>query len=278
MSIYALAVLLLGDYMFRFIKITFLSLCALMLSAYAAENSQTAPEQGRKVLEVGCEGGFAPFTYIDDKGTLVGFDVDIIRIIGKSLGYDVKITVYPFDGLIPALITDNIDLIISGFTISEERAKKVDFSEPYYLCNLTYLINKENESKYKKYQDLDGTEVCVQLGTSGAMYVKETLPKAKLRQFNSPAETYLELQNHGCSAVINDRPVQDFFLTQSQDKSIISKDVGADHKEYYGIAVNKGNQKLLGEINRGLKLVLENGEFARVSKEWFGYDISSTLK
>ncbi|MCR5535799.1 MAG: basic amino acid ABC transporter substrate-binding protein [Succinivibrio sp.] len=255
--------------MFRFL--------AKMLLCVALLCGSNAVLAAQKVLHVGCEGGFAPFTYINESGTLVGFDIDIIRIIGKSLGYDVQITVYPFDGLIPALITDNIDVIISGFSITPERGKKVDFSNPYYLCDLTYMFNKQDESKYPDYESLNGEKVCVQLGTAGAAHVENTLKNAKIKQYNSPAETYLELQNHGCVAVVNDRPVQDFFLTKNTDKNFMAKPVGSEQSEYYGIAVNKGNAKLLQEINKGLKQVLNNGEFARVSKLWFGYDISETL-
>lgn len=262
--------------MFKFLSGIVLAgaILGTVFSAGADETAQT----DKKVLQVGCEGGFAPFTYINDDGKLVGFDIDIIQEIGKALGYEVKITVYPFDGLIPALLTDNIDLIISGFTISEERAKRVDFSDPYYLCGLTFLINEENDKKYKTFKDLDGTNVCVQIGTSGAMFVEKALPKAVLKQFNSPAETYLELQNHGCSAVINDTPVNDFFLAKSQDKTILSKKVMTENKEYYGIAVNKKHPELLAQINKGLKLVHENGSFATVSNKWFGYDITESLK
>lgn len=229
-------------------------------------------------LLVGCEGAFAPFTYVDEQGQLTGFDVDLIRALGTALGYNVKITVYPFDGLIPALLTDNIDLIISGFSISEERAKRVDFSDPYYLCGLTYLINKADLPQFDRFEKLGRETLCLQIGTTGAMFVQKHLPGATLKQFNSPPETYLELQNHGCRAVVNDRPVNDFFLAKHKITDIAAVDITSDDKEYYGIAVNKGNQAMLREVNRGLKLVIANGEFARISRAWFGYDILDTLQ
>src|SRR5574344_977565 len=110
--------------------------------------SFTSDAADNKVLNVGCEGAFAPFTYIGDDGNITGFDIDLIKEIGKDLGYEVKITVMPFDGLIPSLKLGNIDLIISGFTISEERAKQVDFSDPYYLCGMSYVIEKRNAKEY----------------------------------------------------------------------------------------------------------------------------------
>ena len=231
-----------------------------------------------KVLKVGCEAAFAPFTYTDENGNLVGFDLDLIRAIGKALGYkDVQIQAYPFDGLIPTILTNSIDVIISGFTITPERAMRVDFSDPYYRCGLTYLISRDNAKKFDNYDKLNGQELCVQIGTSGALFVEKILNKAKIKQFNSPPETYLELQNNGCIAAINDTPVNDFFLNKSKPKDIVSINIEKDEYEYYGMAVSKGNKEMLEQLNRGLKLVQESGEFERISKQWFGYDVSKDL-
>lgn len=252
------------------------SLCAAAFGATAAE-VQNPPQQ--KNLIVGCEGAFAPFTYIDDSGNIIGFDIDLIRAIGKSLGYNTTIRVLPFDGLIPALMTGNIDLIISGFTITPERDKKVDFSDPYYLCGLTYLVNKEDAKKYDSYEKLDGEPICLQIGTTGALFTEKFLPNSQRKVFNSPPEAYIELGNGGCRAVIHDMPVNDFFLAKEKTDRYESINIGRHvDKEYYGIAVREGDKHLLDEVNRGLKLVDENGEFERISKEWFGHDIRDTLK
>lgn len=247
-------------------------------SAYADEGEANKNQQ--KNLIVGCEGAFAPFTYIDDSGQISGFDIDLIKAIGTSLGYDnVTIRVLPFDGLIPALMTSNIDLIISGFTISPERDKKVDFSDPYYLCGLTYLVDKKDAKTYDNYEKLNGEDICVQIGSSGAVFAEKFLTKSKKKIFNSPPETYLELGNGGCKAVIHDMPVNDFFLAKDGSGRFESLHISRHvDKEYYGIAVREGDKKMLYEVNRGLKLVEENGEFERISKEWFGHDIRDTLK
>ena len=235
---------------------------------------------GNKVLKVGCDAAFAPFTYTDDKGNLIGFDVDLIHAIAKEMGYTVDMKGYPFDGIIPTLITNNIDLIISGFTISPERAERVDFSDPYYRCGLTYLVMKDDASRYNSFESISSAEICTQIGTTGALYLEKTLKNPQLKQFNSPPETYLELQNGGCDVVVNDRPVNDFFLAQNpkNQEIVVSRDITSAQNEYYGIAVRKGNKELLSLINEGLDRIIENGEFAKISNKWFGYDISDDLK
>ncbi len=227
-----------------------------------------------KVLYVGCESAFAPFTYVDDDGNLVGFDLDLIRAMAAAEGYAVEVKPYPFDGLIPALMTGSIDLIISGFTISEERARRVDFSDPYYRCGLTFLIKKEFSDLFNDLQDLKDEVLCSQIGTTGALFTAKVLPDTTLRQFNSPPESYMELVNDGCKAVINDRPVNDFFLAKYKGPEIVSKTITDADSECYGIAVRKGNEKMLKLMNSSLRKVLENGQFAKISEQWFGYNVS----
>ena len=108
-----------------------LGLGVAQMPAHAAGAADEGTHQHEKVLRVGCDAAFAPFTYTDENGKLIGFDVDLINAIAAEMGYTVDMKGYPFDGIIPTLITNNIDLIISGFTISPERAKRVDFSDPY---------------------------------------------------------------------------------------------------------------------------------------------------
>lgn len=252
------------------------SLAGSLSSAYADESKNATLD---KTLNVGCEGAFAPFTYIDDQGNITGFDIDLIKAIGKDLGYNVKINVMPFDGLIPSLMTGNIDLIISGFTISEERAKKVDFSDPYYLCGMSYVIEKKNAQKYDTYEKLDGHPICTQLAATGTNFTQKFLQKSKDKIFNTPPETYIELGNGSCLAAIHDKPVNDFFLTKDNSGKFTSIEIKKHiDKEYYGIAVQKGNKELLNQINKGLKEVEENGVFEKISMDWFGNNILDSLK
>ena len=252
---------------------------ALSLNVAHSHAAETAAHDP-KVLRVGCDAAFAPFTYTDDKGKLIGFDVDLINAIAKEMGYTVDMKGYPFDGIIPTLMTNNIDLIISGFTISPERAERVDFSDPYYRCGLTYLVMKDDAKKYDSFDKLEKAEICTQIGTTGALYLQKNMEKPDLNQFNTPPETYLELQNGGCDVVVTDRPVNDFFLAQhpKNKEFVVSRDIDSAQSEYYGIAVAKGNKELLSVINEGLKRLVENGEFGKISTKWFGYDMTDDLK
>ncbi|MGN0915226.1 MAG: basic amino acid ABC transporter substrate-binding protein [Succinivibrio sp.] len=259
--------------MFNLIKKLFISIAACSVIAASASAEE------KKILNIGCEGAFAPFTYIDDKGEITGFDIDLIKVLAKDMGYEARINVMPFDGLIPALMTGGIDLIISGFTISEERAKKVDFSDPYYLCGMSYVILKDNAQQYDSFEKLDGQPICTQLAATGTNFAQKYLTNSKDKIFNSPPETYIELGNGSCIAAIHDKPVNDFFLTKDTSGRFTSIEIKKHiDKEYYGIAVQKGNKELLDKINQSLKNTAENGEFEKVSMVWFGHNILDSLK
>jgi len=96
---------------------------------------------GEKILRVGCNADFAPFEFQgEDSKEYTGFDMDLIRAIGKEMGYKVDIQNVNFDGLIPSMEAGNIDVIISGMTINDERKNKVLFSKPYYQSGLTIVV------------------------------------------------------------------------------------------------------------------------------------------
>ena len=99
-----------------------------------------ADNKGVKKLVVGTDGVFPPFGYIE-KGELVGFDIDLIKQIGKDLGYEIEMKVQPFDALIPSLKAGKLDAIISGMSATEERKRSVDFTDEYYKSTQMFLKN-----------------------------------------------------------------------------------------------------------------------------------------
>jgi len=116
---------------------------------------------GAKVLRVGTNADFAPFEFQDVSGKeYQGFDMDLIRAIAKEMGYQADIQNINFDGLIPAMESGNLDVIISGMSINDERKQKVDFSEPYYKSGLTIVVKKDNTA-INKFNDLAGKKVAV---------------------------------------------------------------------------------------------------------------------
>jgi polar amino acid transport system substrate-binding protein len=252
-----------------------LTLCAAGLLAVASltgcggQQAASSSGSGEKVLKVGTNADFAPFEFQDEAGSsdYQGFDMDLIRAIGKEMGYKVEIQNLGFDGLVPAVATKNIDAAISGMTINDERKEKVAFSAPYYDSGLTVVVKKENQS-INSFNDLKGKKVAVQIGTTSAKEVKK-IEGVEVKEFNSSADTFMELKAGGVDAVVNDRPVNEYYIKKSGETDVREL---ADRltSEQYGIALAKDDADLKAKIDEALQKLKDSGEYDKIFEKWFG--------
>lgn len=243
-------------------------LAVMALAAGCGGTQKDAASSAEKVLRVGTTADFAPFEFQDADGKeYQGFDMDLIRAIGKEMGYKVEIQNINFDGLIPAMESGNIDLIASGMTINDERKAKVLFSEPYYQSGLTIIVKKDNTS-INTFKDLTGKKVAVQIGTTSAKEVK-TLGNVEVKEFNSSADTFMELKAGGVDAVVNDRPVNDYYILKSGEKDVRALDELLTSEDY-GLAINKNNEDLQKKVNDALASLKKSGEYDKIFAKWFG--------
>lgn len=249
----------------------FLALCmsGLLMFGFAVSGcgQQAAPAKP-KVLKVGTDAAFAPFEFQDEQSKeYVGFDIDLIKAVGKQMGAEVQVQNMNFDGLIPGLEGGNIDVAIAGMSITEERTKKVNFSKPYYQSGLTVVVRSDNNTIHG-FNDLEGKKIAVQIGTTGANEAKK-VKNATVREFNNAPEAFMELKAGGVDAVVNDMPVNAYYLTKTGAKD--AKQVGdLLHAEDYGIAVAKKNTELAGQIDKALEELKKNGEYDKIYTKWFG--------
>ena len=246
----------------------------LALAGCGGSNSASSGSgSSAKVLKVGSSIDFAPFEFQDEgQKEYQGFDMDLIRAIGKEMGYEVEIQNIGFDGLIPAMQAKNIDVIISGMTINDERKENVLFSDPYYQSGLTMVV-RSDEQAIKSFQDLKGHKVAVQIGTTSAEAVKK-LGGVEVKELNTPADCFMELKGNGVDAVVNDRPVNDYYITKSGETGVKALEEKLTAEDY-GIAMAKDNTELQSKINEALKKLKENGEYDKIYAKWFGGQTSA---
>ncbi|NLK85658.1 MAG: basic amino acid ABC transporter substrate-binding protein [Aeromonadales bacterium] len=236
-----------------------LAVVALTLcSALSIANAQT--------LKVGTEATFAPFEFTDEKSNIIGFDVDVIKAIGQEVGLDVEVVNQPFDALIPGVLTSQLDAAIAGITITEERAKQVSFSDPYYKAGIDAIVRKADAQKYPTLDSLKKSRLCAQIGTTGADVANKI--SGNVGTYNTVVEAFMELKNKGCEAVLNDRPVNLYFLQTKNEKDFYEIPELYNGEEY-GIVVSKQNKDVLEKINSGLKKIRENGTLAKIHEKWF---------
>ena len=227
------------------LKKMIMSVCAVAALSVASANDASA----RDTLRVGTEPTFAPFEFMDTQTReFVGYDIDLIRAIADKAGYDIKVVNMGFDALIPALGMGVVDVVAAGVTITEERAKRVDFTKPYYTAGLSMLVRKEDAAKYPDFKALQNQAI----------------------NYNATSEAFMALTSGNASAVVHDRPVLAYFMkTQPRMSQSLQLQPAIEDAQQYGFAVKKGNKELLDKLNKGLEAVRQAGEDKKIYSKWF---------
>ena len=215
------------------------------------------------ILTVGTNPEFQPFEYLED-GKIVGFDVDLIEAVAEIIGKKIEWRSMAFDGLLPALQSKRIDAIIAGMTVTEERQKFVNFSDPYFQTNQMIVINKSNPV-VESFESLSGHSVGVVLGYTGDIAVSE-IEGVRVTRYNGASEAIIALKAQKVDAVVMDSEPAKQYAKQNSDLDVISTDVA---KEEYAIAIGKEDTALVEEINNALKIIKENGTYDELLEKYF---------
>jgi len=244
-------------------------IAAVLLLAVGASGCVGTQSTQEKVLVVGTSADFPPFEYKDPKtGNITGFDISLIKLIAKKIGYDkVKIVDMNFDSLIPALQAGKVDVVIAGMTITPEREKVVDFSIPYWTADQAVVVRKDSNIQINSIKDLYGKTIGVETGTTGAIYIKNHVGKnATIKEYSTYVAALEALLNGQVDVIVLDSPVANMFVHKYPVKIAYT----IKTNEHYGIAVRKGNTKLLNEINQALKEIMNSPQWEQLIKEYFG--------
>jgi polar amino acid transport system substrate-binding protein len=220
------------------------------------------------------EAGYQPFEMQDEKGNIVGFDVDMAYEMGKAIFGEggekkVKLINTAWEGIIPALMTHKFDIIMSGMTVLQSRNLKINFCAPYYYIGQCLLIQRKDKDKFKTYHDLNkkGIIVTSKLGVTGAFTAEKLLPNATLRLFKMEGEGALQVANGLADAFIYDEPQVRVFAAMYRDKT-----VGLYEPLTYeplAWAIRKGDPDFLNWLNNFLAQVRGDGRWDQLKEKWF---------
>ncbi|SFA44778.1 L-arginine-binding protein [Parageobacillus thermantarcticus] len=241
-----------------------------LLSACGGGEEKNESGAQKKVLKMGTSADYPPFEYIDTaKGNeIIGFDVDLAKMITKELGYEFEIVDMDFTGLIPALQSGKVDFVLAGMTPTEDRKKNVDFSDVYYVSR-NMIVSKKG-SGIKTVKDLKGKTVGVQTGSiqeGEAKKIAKTVDM-KLESRNRIPELIQEIQSGRFDAAIIEDTVAKGYLKTSNGK-LEGHTIPTNEQEAgSAIAFPKGS-KLRDEFNKVLQEKMKNGEVDKLIKKWF---------
>jgi ABC-type amino acid transport substrate-binding protein len=234
-------------------------------SSSSSNNSSesTASSGGGEPLTVGSDIPYPPFEQ-GKPGHYTGFDIELIEAIAEKMGRTAEVQDTSFETIFRDVGQGKFEAVISAATITPEREKAVDFSNPYYLSEQAVLVKEGSE--IKSLSDLEGKTVGVQQGTTGQELAKEKANASEVRPFPEGPDAVNALKAGTVEAVVIDAPVAQDAVEKSGGIEIAEK---VPTEEEYGIAVGQGETELLEEINTGLKEVEGDGTYAKIYKKWF---------
>ncbi len=223
----------------------------------------------RGELRVGLEAGYMPFEMRDKNGNIIGFDVDLAKKMASVLKVKVTFVNTQWDGIIPALLTDKFDILMSGMTITPERNAQVNFSQPYITVGQTALLAGKHKGKVLNAKQLDDPKyvIATKLGTSGDIVSQRLLPRAKIKKFETEADAALEVKNGRADAFVYDLPYLAVYANQYPEGVHMLPDPFT--KEDLGWAIKKGDPDFLNWLDHFIVAIKNDGTYDVLHNRWF---------
>ena len=246
---------------------------ALTLMASMAATSAIAES-----LRIGTEGAYPPFNYIDSSGKIKGFDVDIGLALCKRIGATCTVVAQDWDGIIPGLLANKYDFIIASMFITQERKKRVSFTDPYYLAAMTMVAPKDTKVTEFTNKTMKGKIIGAQSGTTQSDYIEAMFPDANIRLYPTQDGVNLDMASGRIDFEAGDMiPMLD-WTTKTKDGAcckLVGKPI-TDPKFVgtgEGIAVRKEDNKLRERLNKALAEIRADGTYKKINDKYFTVDI-----
>lgn len=265
-------------------KKMFIAASALLASlALVACSSGKSTEQSpldkikeKETLVVATSPDYAPFefqTLVDGKNQVVGSDILLAQKLADELGVKLEVSTMNFDNVLNSVQNGKADLAIAGLSVSEERLKVFDFSDPYYQDGNVLLVQKADTAKYAKVADLDKVDLAVQKGTTQETYARESLTNANLISLTQMGEAVNELKSGKVKAILLDSSVASGYIGQNPDLAIADLKFEAAEENAKAIAMTKDSGDLKKEIDKIIAKIIESGEYDNYLKEAAKYTV-----
>ena len=222
------------------------------------------------VLKMGLNDTYPPMEFRDEKHNLVGFDVDLGEEIAKKLGVKLEIITNDWSGIILSLKSKKYDMILSTLSITDERKKEINFSEPYIVGGQK-LVVKKDEKDIKTVEDLKDKIVGCQMGTTGEVSASKIEGIKELKKYDGVTQAFNDLSVGRINTVIADGQVGGYYL-KKRGGDLVLLDVKLT-SEPVGIGFRKEDTTLRDEVQKALDELKKEGTLSKLSEKWFGYDI-----
>lgn len=249
-------------------KLFWLLLCFLLLTVACWQDSGWQRVQAAGILKVGLDPTYPPFELADGQ-PLAGLDVDLARALAADLGVTAEFVYFGYDGLYDALLTEQVDVLISALVIAPERTRDFAYSEPYFNAGDILIIADRG---IRSMTDLNGRILAVELGTQGhvtALQWARQLPNLTVQPYNSADEAITAVATTAAAAALIDSVSGRLFLQAHPDAGLLWLPEPVT-VEPYAIVVRRADHSLLRKINESLTRLQSAGELEVIITRWLG--------
>lgn len=253
----------------NWISTLFVIMSCIFLLAGCGDSEETGTKNPKKEFHYAMSGVYKPFNY-KENGKLSGFDVEIGQALAKKMGMKAVPVTNPWETIIQGLQAKKYDAIIGSMTITEERAKAVDFTDTYYRSGAQIFVNNDN-TEITSAEKLKGNKIGVVKSSIYSEHAQNLTDKDKIVEYDSDITALMDLPTGRLDAVITDQMVG--FRVMKED-AIKIKDIGEPlSQDDQAVAVRKEDKELLEKINGALAEIIEDGTYEKISDKWFGRNI-----
>ncbi len=215
-----------------------------------------------KIL-VGTEAAYFPMEYLDERGNFMGFDIDLAKEIAQDLGVEVEFKNIPWAEILDSVKEGKVDMIISAITITPERAEVLSFSDPYFNAGQVVVVQKD--SLIEEVKDLQGKILGVQEGTTSEAEAKRLTDPSLVKSYANYDLAKEALFQGEIEAIIIDYPAGVGMVAKEEKLKIAGEPFT---QEFYGVAVQKGQDVLLSKINQTIRRLKQTGELKILEEKW----------
>ncbi|MFP4052759.1 MAG: transporter substrate-binding domain-containing protein [Phycisphaerae bacterium] len=223
-------------------------------------------------LTVALTGKYPPFSTYDKEGNLVGVDVDVARAIASHMGREAKFVPTAWASILPGLKSGRYDVIIGSMAVTPERAKQVNFSDPYYLSGAQLFVHEKHADKVNSIEDAEGMVLGVTTGETYEHYLRRDHPDVEVRALGGAAEIFTQVEQGSLNGFVIDRIVGGQQI-RKLDKPFVM--VGPIlYPEKMAIPVRKDRPELLKKVNAALKDMKKSGQLQEILDKWLGEGVA----
>lgn len=241
---------------------------SMLLFACGSDSSSSGDASGdsdKKVYVVATDATYAPMEYMDDKGNIVGIDIEIVDAIAEAAGIEIEYKNYGWEPLFPAVKSGEVDFAVSSITITEDRQKEFDFTDPYFEANQLILVPEDSD--ISSFEELKDKKVSAQINTTGHIVVGELLGATSKNVVATETMPFAitEMINGNAEAAVGDNAVIIDYQKNNPNVKLKVVEDSSFEIEKYGLMTKKGNTEMLDILNEGIRKIKDDGKLKEIT-------------